>query len=174
MSKPSRTTNPSSFQFNNRGRLNGSWLMQWKLMDAIKVFTFFFPLSSWKQFFTSSWHWATPLPWNLMAKFHMGLPWQWILTAHTQGFENSILMFLPPRVQALRVGIFISSGLVMWNFILKLLPDLHWLQALDKKFLGKHAWSRLQLKLMQEAGWLPFTLTAFQMGLQCIMINISL
>lgn len=43
MSKPSRTTNPSSFQFNNRGRLNGSWLMQWKLMDAITVFTFFFP-----------------------------------------------------------------------------------------------------------------------------------
>lgn len=169
MSKPSRTTNPSSFQFNNRGRLNGDWLMQWKLMDAITVFTFFFFfLISWKQLFTSSWHWETPLPWNLMAKFHMGLPWQWILTAHTQGFENSILIFLPGYIQALTVGIFISSASVIWNFILKLYNGCkHWTEI-----PGNYTWSKL--KLMQEAGWLPFTLTAFQMGFQCIMINISL
>lgn len=148
MSKPSRTTNPSSFQFNNRGRLNGSWLMQWKLMDAITVFTFFSP-SSWKQFFTSSWHWETPLPWNLMAKFPMGWPWQWILTAHTQGFENSILVFLPGCLQALTVGIFIPSGLVIWNFILKIFPALQWLQALDRDSWEAHL---IQVTAQMNAG----------------------
>lgn len=52
---------------------NGNWWMQSQYLP-------FPPPSSWKQFFTSSWHWEIPLPWNLVAKFHMGFPRQWILT----------------------------------------------------------------------------------------------
>lgn len=134
-----------------------------------------FPPSSWKQFFTSSWHWEIPLPWNLVAKFHMGFPRQWILTG---------LWKLHPNVcSRMCTGSHSGNFCVLWLSYMKFYTQAstsftmaiffffykHWTEIPEKP-----TWSRLQLKLMQEPGWLPFPLITFQMGLQCIMINISL
>lgn len=155
MSKPSRTTNPSSFKFKNRGCMDRNWSMQSLLLPFLFVFS-----SPWEWLFRSCWHWQTLLLLKSIVKPPQGLN----LTVDTDSTYQGLWKLLPSASFKICTG---SRG---GNFHIQQLSYMTFhIQAMQFENRYGHstnihrprALARLQFKLIREAVCLPFRLITF-------------